>query len=165
MNSVTVVAFHEAGHAVAAYVLRRRINLVTIVGGDGHNGRVSLTELAPRHLKRRERDVVIGLAGVPAERRLLGGKHDPRGFENDRLGVLKTLRDTAMRRGEDPELLLESRVQAALKEAKSIVNEHWPAVESLADELLRRRTLSGRAVRKLLAESIPNEKRMGTNGH
>jgi ATP-dependent Zn protease len=165
MNSVLVVAFHEAGHAVAAYVLRRRINLVTIVGGDGHNGRVSLTELAPRHLKRRERDAIIGLAGVPAERRLLGGKHDRRGFENDRLGVLELLEDIAVRRGENPELVLESRISDALEEAKRIVNDHWPAVESLADQLLRRRTLSGRAARKLLGESIKNEQRLGTNGH
>jgi hypothetical protein len=49
--------------------------------------------------------------------------------------------------------VLKARTQAALDEAKRIVDTHWPVIESLAKELLSRGTLSGRAVRVMLRET------------
>jgi ATP-dependent Zn protease len=62
------IAFHEAGHAAAAYALRRQIEKASINPHDRNAPSISLTTLGSRHLKRRGRNAVIALAGAAAER-------------------------------------------------------------------------------------------------
>ncbi len=73
MGAITLErrAFHEAGHAVAAVLLRRRFKKVSIIrGGSGSYGRTELHERrweapAPQTV---EREIIITLSGPVAER-------------------------------------------------------------------------------------------------
>jgi hypothetical protein len=159
-------AHHEAGHAVAAVVLKRRISYVTIIaegGDDGHLGLCRLgdlptlreyldgtTELADRARKQGERDLtrsaIISAAGPAATFRHRGGAEvwDDPGLIADRnatTGCAAWLAGSS-----DGASLLVDRWHA---EATKIVQEHWTAVCSVAEELLRERVLSGQRVRQL----------------
>jgi ATP-dependent Zn protease len=163
-SSRSINAFHEAGHAVAAYVLRRGITVISIRPDGQHGGIVSVTDLSSGQLKRRERDATIALAGVWAERRHRGGVHGGLSAQEDFRTAREVVRDVAARRGQDPELVVRAQLQAALDQAELLVDQQWPAIELLASEVMRRETLSGRVVRELLRHAVERQ-RMGTNGH
>jgi hypothetical protein len=141
-------AYHEAGHAVAAYLLGRRIKFATHEHPVG--GCVELSDLAPNQSKRREKDVIVALAGTAAERRFRGGKHNRDGSESDFQAARDLVHDIATRRGEDPATVQRDRLQVALDAAKAIPETHWTAITALAKALVVRRTMSGAAVRRLL---------------
>jgi ATP-dependent Zn protease len=144
------IAFHEAGHAAAAYALRRQIEKASINPHDRNAPSISLTTLGSRHLKRRGRNAVIALAGAAAERKHRGGKYDRLGADDDFRNARELLEELAIVRGEDPDVVVKPRVGAAIDMANRIVDEQWRSIESVADELLRRQELSGRTVRRLL---------------
>jgi peptidase M41-like protein len=67
------VAFHEAGHALAAHVFRFPIERVTVVPSDDNLGFIRLVDPNVRHANLMK-GIVYVLAGYAAERRLLGIK-------------------------------------------------------------------------------------------
>lgn len=143
-----VRAYHEAGHFVAAAILQRRITKASIERRDGHDGVVSVTDLHAHQLRRRERDVVIALAGPAAEARLRGGKYSRLAAEGDFRFARETVDDIASRRGEQPDVVRRDRLRSALEHAKHLVEAHWPSVERVADELLSKQTLSNVEIRR-----------------
>ena len=79
-RSAERVAYHEAGHAVAAIALRRAVKLVSIVPRGDTNGRTVKQKLPstfrPGHDARTsrfvERDIMISLAGPVAQEKFQG---------------------------------------------------------------------------------------------
>ena len=86
-NELASTAYHEAGHAVAHFVLGRRIDRVTIVPGNGYLGRVQGRVLPkswspqqgdfrpPRELRAAENLLTCLLAGPTAEARFRGRRN------------------------------------------------------------------------------------------
>ena len=142
-----LTAFHEAGHAVMAELCGRLLTEVEIIGDLEHMGSVQSRAFNPSpeaetedvecHLK-------IILAGTVAE-----------GMVSDRHGWDETSEDVdaavrlGMRLVDDCEDVLPL-LEDIGADVKRDLDRHWRAVETLAAELLDRKTLTGSEVRKLL---------------
>lgn len=142
---VTATAYHEAGHAVVALALGRAVQRVSILPGHAWLGRCEFQKGRVRPLEDwLEREILISLAGAAAEARHTGA-YAWDGASAD----LRAVRRLAVQRaGERQAERLERRL---LAKVEHLLNQagHWQAVELIAVELLRRETISGRAVRHL----------------
>jgi ATP-dependent Zn protease len=150
-----LTAFHEAGHAVMAELCGRQVTEVEIVGDREHSGMVhslafppdpadsaapgSETEEVKRHLK-------IVLAGVVAEA-MVSGREDWDETSEDLDAAVRF----AMRLVDDCEDVLPLLSDIWIDVERDL-RGRWPTVERLADELLRRKELTGSEVRRLLAD-------------
>lgn len=153
MTSERVTAYHEAGHAVARFVLRRRIDRVSILPDDESRGHVQGYVLAKlgqdwdytlRDVQMLEDQILSALAGPAAEERLTGDV-DADGAVHDRTTAV----DIAMHLEGGPEVV-EPYLAYLDAKAHALVKTRWPMVEALAAELLERKQLSGPAARAIL---------------
>lgn len=135
--------YHEAGHAVVAHLLGRRVTSVSAMSDDDlAAGRAGFTSYAPVDLSRArratiERSIVIALAGGIAERLM-----DPAAPGEDADDLARIAVWSRLVSGVDP-TELRSR-------SEKLVREHWPAVEAVADALVWDDHLDGRALRAVL---------------
>jgi ATP-dependent Zn protease len=149
-----LTAYHEAGHAVMAQLCGRQVTEVEIVGDREHTGMVhSLAfppdpadDTAPRaEAEDLENQLKIILAGTVTEGMVSG-----RNGWDETSGDLDVAVRLGMRLVDDCEDVLPL-LEDIGAEVKGELQTHWAAVEMLARELLRRKTLNGSDVRKLLA--------------
>jgi len=149
-----LTAFHEAGHAVIAQLCGRQVTEVEIVGDREHTGMVHSLAFPPDPADGAvpeaedddvERQLKIILAGTVAEAMVSGRQ----GWDETSEDLDAAVR-LGMRLVDDCEdvLPLLSDIGA---DVERDLRRQWPAVEMLAIELLRRKTLTGSEVRKLLA--------------
>lgn len=160
-KTLRATAIHEAGHAVARIVLRRKINRVSIIPGDdgslGHvQGRVLPAGIAevlefgtptPQEMAAVEDSIVSVLAAPIAERKFTG-RWNLVGASGDHewaVGLVFRLSGST------------EEVNASLKElegrANDLVETYWADIEAVAAALLERKVLSGAAVRRVIRES------------
>jgi hypothetical protein len=154
-------AYHEAGHAVASYLVHRRLACVSIVPNPddntlGHCEYRNLATFKPdapltsRFRSQIEKLITVLLAGAMAEC-LRTGRIYRKGSDDD----MTQAYDAAM-------CLFDEE-----KEARAFVNwlwertrnligyePHWAAVETLAKELRERRFIGERLARQIIRESI-----------
>ena len=162
MTHLERTAYHEAGHAVAAWGLRVPIKSVTIKEGsqdprfpiDGVTvrGDVSLVHnpLSGRLWRTHGLYFLcILFAGGIAEHIATGKRLNKRSnwarFAGDIMSI-KTIVNLFWK--------TQDKAFAALKNlsdcARDLLHEHWQLVQTLARALLEKQTMSGRAVRRLL---------------
>jgi ATP-dependent Zn protease len=148
---LTATAYHEAGHAIMALSLGRPIQKVTISPAQlqpGHS-RLGACELQKGRLKGSKNwladDVLILFAGMVAESHFTG-QYCRKGAAQD-LRYVKRLLATRAR----TERQLERLERRLLSKTKYLLatNANTRAVELIAQELLAKETISGRAVRHL----------------
>jgi hypothetical protein len=155
-------AYHEAGHAVAAVVLRKQFRHVVIgldVLSDGRrvNGHLKWvgsgsfnpeldTEVRTRFICKRT--AVVEFAGPIAGARLLGRKRWGRGCDHDVLWAAKMINHISRTR--DEARAHRKRLQ---DKAERLVTEHWLSINAVAHALLAKRRLSYREVRKIHASA------------
>jgi hypothetical protein len=162
-------AYHEAGHAVAAFELRRGVRQVTIEpdperGTLGHVLQRSLLALcrdqsdpgAPRQRARVERahverEILCCFAGGIAEGHFRGRRNHV-GARTDRKCAL----ELASRLCGD---LNETRayLRWLLLRTRNLVLSQWPGVKRVAAELLVHRTLTGPKARKAYLAGINDD--------
>lgn len=160
MSELERTAYHEAGHAVAAYSMRRRIRAVSIIPEGntlGHNLYGKGLNIQPdagvdgRMRNEIERRVICVLAGWAVEARL-----NPR-----RRGIATGSND--LRHASD----LASYVVGSAEELEAYSNwlwirtkllialpYHWAAIEALAGELVTHKRLGERRVREVIETSL-----------
>lgn len=150
-NDPIRTAVHEAGHAVVAFVLGRPVHEVSIRPRGRfagvckfQKGKGGPTE---DHI---DREMQISLAGVAAEIRHLG-RADARGAQTDLMRSLEMALDRAGSR-ERAERLIKRTIDRTLNLLEQ--PGHWVAVELIMAGLLERETISGRAVRHTVEESL-----------
>ena len=148
-HDLTATAYHEAGHAVIALALDRPVHAVSILPDRERLGVCAFGKAAVRPTEDWiEREMLISLGGLAAEARHTGSYAWDQADRD-----LRYVRDLAEqragpRRAERLERRLLAKAEHLLaKEA------HWQAVERIAAELLRRGTVSGRAVRHFFEEA------------
>ena len=158
--SLKHVAYHEAGHAVAAFAMQRRVRSVTVIpeaGSLGHNvyGK-GLTiqpdaELDGRTRSELERRIICGLAGWAVEVKL--NPRRKRAF----------IADTDWHDAYD----CASYVAGSGEETAAYVNwlwirtkqlvalpHYWAAIEALAAELVAHRRIGERRVREVIKSAM-----------
>lgn len=146
---LTATAYHEAGHAVMAVSLGRSIQKVTIKPGRSQFGEAQLgvCELKKGRSKRSkdllEDEVLILFAGMVAEARFTG-QYSPQGASQD-LRVIGRLLD---RRANSPRQI-ERLQRRLLDKTEHLLHDegHAQAIEMIAQELIEKTIISGRAVR------------------
>ena len=129
------IAFHEAGHAVAAFALGVPVRLASIVPDEDGAPHVIWAKIQDFCWQNR---VIILLAGGIAQRH-----HNPesrRGDADDLQQAVDTI-DRLARPNDHRKWFA-----ALAQEAEDIITRWWPAVEALAEALMQQRTMSGREV-------------------
>jgi len=153
---LAATAYHEAGHAVMATILGRKIQKVTIASAHLQTGgvRLGVCELGKGRTKAShdaiEDEVLILLAGMVAEAHFTG-KYCSLGASQDLRLVNRLLAD---RGGSQRQF---ARVQRRmLEKTEHLLSEtaHAKAITQVARELITRTTISGRNVRHIVDQSI-----------
>lgn len=133
-------AYHEAGHAVAGYLLGRDFLSVSIITEGTSAGRCNFTarpdtfdpwQRDPTTRAWLEIEVITDLAGGIAER-IATGVDNLVGMEADVYSAVDTA--TYVTANEKQRLAYLARAEAR---AEAILRQHWGAVQALADALLR----------------------------
>lgn len=152
----TATAFHEAGHAVAAAVLGRPIQKVTIAPANLQTGglRLGACEIQKGRSKPTkdwlEDEVVIFFAGMVAESQFtnqycqVGAAQDIRVVRR----LLSQSRATSERQLEKLERRLFEKTEYFFEDNAMLL-----AVELVAAELLAKESISGRAVKHLVQQA------------
>ncbi len=154
-------AYHEAGHAVAAFALSKRFKKVSIIPSPTEDSLGRLlgcdwdSKLNPefdegarlRHLV--EAQIIIFLAGPVAEAKLTG-RYNHVGASKDYHGAVFYASYVT---GSSEET--SAYINWLLERTKNILSTyHWDAVELLADELIKRREISYTATRKIIRKGL-----------
>lgn len=151
-------AYHEAGHAAMSLMLRRPIERVSIEPNQVRLGQCKLRKGVHGPLKDSvETEILILLGGVGAEARHTGDYNWD--AASDDMRTIRRLLE--LRAGNDRQLKrTESRL---FDKAEHLLDAPgmWTAVERIAAELLRYRSMSGRGVRHIFEQSIRQGRKGG----
>lgn len=130
-----VVAIHEAGHAVMAFLLGAKIDVATVVPTEEAGGRV---EAKAKRAGTRAMDLLVEMSGPAAEFLefgfLNGGEDEDFRYARQHLDVGARL--------------------ALFEGAVTLLRAHWPAVEAVATALHEWQTLSDSDVRKAIRGKV-----------
>lgn len=145
---LVATAYHEAGHAVMAMIVGRPVQKVTITPGNLQTGGVRLgaCEMKKGRLKSPkdwlEDEVLILLAGMVAEAQFTG-EYCEQGARLDLLAVRRLLQTRA-----GTERQLERLQRRLLDKTEHELSDtgNSKAITTIAQELILRQTISGRAV-------------------
>lgn len=134
-NRLLAVAFHEAGHALAAICFGASVISVSIFDGrdsDGNMGRTCHNGKINSLVQR----VAFYLAGLEAEARINLGATLPTGDQ----AHIDSLLEPYSR------IERERYLADADREAKHVVDHYWRKIEAIANQLREQRELSGEKV-------------------
>ena len=151
-------AYHEAGHTVAAYLLRRKFKYVSLEANEGSLGHMVLRGINKLEVQiedasirpELERDIMILAAGDAAEMIFSepctwwGSKKDIHDAVN--------LASYVTGSNEETEAYLKwlfLRIRNKLKQPM-----HWVATIALAEELLKKQRIGYMAARKIIKEAM-----------
>ena len=154
-------AYHEAGHAVASYLVKRRLSYCTIEPNQdrhtlGHCEYRNLATFKPdavltgRLRNQIEKLIIVLLAGAVAER-LKFGRTYWKGSEND----MEQAHELAIYLcNEDKEAT--AFVNWLWEHTRNILEfgPHWAVVEVISEELIKSKYISERQVRKIIRATL-----------
>ena len=125
------IAYHEAGHAVISMKLGYRCLYVTIIPDGNRLGHVCCEDpLAGGHDDKIKHALKVLIAASLAESKHIGsrtwGDADDR-VKATNLALLATDRNTER---------AEALINEMIGEARKLVEQHWPDIEALAEQLL-----------------------------
>ncbi len=150
-----VVAYHEAGHAVAAKMMFLTVDQVSISpeGDDAghvvHDYGCNMNKViyllddpkdGPKRQWALERAAIVSLAGEVAQRRYRPESVVDEHGGGDRLHVYQILDHLA---GESDQELRDAWAALLLIRAERLVEEYWPRIDWLARVLLRQTVIEG----------------------
>ncbi|QJW93014.1 Cell division-associated, ATP-dependent zinc metalloprotease FtsH [Frigoriglobus tundricola] len=140
-----VTAYHEAGHAVVALALGRVIHKVSVLPNRERLGECRFGKGTSKPTDDWvEREILIALGGMAAEARHTGTYATAEAAQD-----LRFVRRLAQERKSDRQV--ERYEQRMLDKVEYMLADdgHWRAVVSIAAELMKHGTISGRAARHL----------------
>jgi cell division protease FtsH len=161
------LAYHEAGHAVAVYLLfkgEHRITLASIVrygNALGHISHVPFEQLYVYSRKELEKFLKVSLAGRAAEEAFL--KEEMASMKGDMKhiqalifsmatqGFFKHLPKLDGSFTDDLQAEIETFISEKLKEVKDLLRKNQTLVSRLAQELMEREEIIGEEVEKMLS--------------
>ena len=153
------IAYHEAGHCVAACLARKRFKAVTIIPDGDTLGKCSTTAWKNYHpdydanrrtIQRVKADIFVSLAGPIAELKFTGDEEPVLCSDyNDALSA------TSYLCGSNEQT--EAYVNYVWKVTESVISLdwNWKAVEAVAKSLLQRQTIGYKEARRLVKEPQP----------
>lgn len=164
------ISFHEAGHAVAAFVLRMRFTYLSIIPDEdsiGHTMTSKLRDFKPDAGRSRagrnryERYAMVSLAGLAAERLRVGRVR----YMTNHPDVVQTFEFCDNICGSEDET--RACVNWLWERTVNLIKceRHWAAVEALAGELRARRYIGEREARRIIKQAFSDwDKRVREKG-
>ena len=151
------VAYHEAGHAVMAIIVGRPIQNVTMSAANMSTGGVRLGACKIRKGRSKpskdwlEDEVLIFFAGMVAESHFTGQYCEPGAAQDLRAvrSLLSQTRAASQRQLEKLERRLLDKTEYLLAE-----EQHSKAIQLVANELMEKTTISGRAVLHFFNQAV-----------
>lgn len=146
----TLTAYHESGHAIAAYLLRKRFRYVTIRPDGEYEGYMRHPRSDPQGRVRSraaiEKEIVVSLAGS-ASIFLLTGRRDRIGAWADHQKALDLAECVCSSRRECEAYMswLYTRCEDMLRS-----QANWHALETLAEELQLQETINYRKTKEII---------------
>ena len=153
INPERLTAYHEAGHALASELYGQVLTRVEILGDTEHSGTTETLRFlvdpdeggsSRASIEAIENRLRCVLAGMVAETMV-----SEREGWNESSEELELAVRLAMKLVDDCEDVLPL-LEDLRADLENVLREHWTAVERLADELVRRKSLSGAEVRQIL---------------
>lgn len=149
-NAVCATAYHEAGHAVAAIELGFQFDHVTIIPDETENslGHIlyahytMFLNIGHRQFTRDLRDYLIANRAGPIAAERYTGQWNEVGAVSDDANFWRTLWQMYGERG-------DRHARDLTRQARKLVRLQWPAIERVAQGLLRERTLSYTDAKKM----------------
>jgi ATP-dependent Zn protease len=157
-EKLRVVAYHEAGHAVAELAYGRQFEYVTIVPDGEFLGQVHVGEEWSKSFARKKEEnegtglidlgsLVCSMLGAFAEKEVTGRFNNRHArldsdFTDGTLSQRDLFSHWAGYRPIKPPRTAEHLWLAARGEANAIVSLFWPAIEAIAKALLEKKTLT-----------------------
>jgi len=149
-------AYHEAGHAVMALAVGRNIQKVNITPGKSQLGdsRLGICEIKKGRSRASkdmlEDDVLILFAGMVSEARYTG-RYCPMGAAQDLRAISKLLNDRARteRQFEKLQRRMLDKTEHMLDDEENVL-----AIELIANELMEKLTISGRAAKHFYEQAV-----------
>ena len=158
----TLLAYHEAGHAVTAVALGIALEGVSIISDEESEGRASSSaayadwlanlefddSLEPEERTATYRAAAVSIYAGALSEELLTGKSVAFGdakYEGD----TNSLSDILLRLCDDP-TCLERLDSELMTETRALLTRHWSAVEGVAAALLEREELTGEEVKRIV---------------
>lgn len=189
-DALNRVCIHEAAHAVASLVIPSGILKRCIVGAAAASFGQTLIQMDTDDLLTRdsvERRAVVLLCGRTAELLLIGNISVGAGGDDesdlaqvtqfvatlhassglgDALTYITSFKEalTAVRDDRDLRSAVEQHLRVLQGRAEDIVQRHRDTIIAVADRLRMRRQLSGEEVRRIVEETVPND-RIETSSH
>jgi len=159
LKSKKAVAYHEAGHGVAACLARKRFKIVSIVPDEEALGKCITIpwknfhpdyETDSRTIFRTKVAIFISLAGPVAESKFTKAKNLPNSFEDFKIAF--KMSDHLCGSIEEA----EAYVRFMWEQTKNIVSlyHNWKAIEVVADALLEQKTLECLKTRRLIQKAL-----------
>lgn len=157
-KKLTATAYHEAGHAIVHVRLGLPLKAATIVLNPEHETLGSATsgakpktvepewDTSKRTVTWLEKHIIAFLAGPAAEMRFTGRANHV-GASRD---YHDAVRYASFIHSDREALSAYLRLQGIIAKLYVTSPRWWPAIEAVAAALLKRRTLSGRAVRAIV---------------
>ncbi len=158
-KKLVALAYHEAGHAVAAYRLKFPITEVTIVAQDDYLGAVThkglqqriynalaYGSIRPQMRVKIEEQMIISIAGPVAEQKYRG-RYNHIAARSDWDGVT----ELALALWPQPDVA-STYIRWMYLRAVHLINDDWPAVEAVANALLAMNTLRRKDVVRVIKE-------------
>jgi ATP-dependent Zn protease len=152
------VAYHEAGHAVVAWLGGLGTDHITISDKEGEHELTTLEGMPVEAL------IACCYGGMVADEIRRGRPylriqwrryyHDI--FTAEALAS-DTVMDRAKRSGESTGSILAEMLQAGYRRAQKDLGSHWPNVEAVAVALQQRTTLTGDEVMSLIMDAFYND--------
>lgn len=141
-------AYHEAGHAIIAHELGADVDNITCDSSGRERGHCTLKESMSA-----ENHAVWSAAGTEAQRKFLESKGVKKGIGQDDgcMDDLDGVLDAAeVESGTDDLGSNAAIINARWERARKMVEDHWPQIERLANELMRRGTMTGDDIRSVI---------------
>ena len=157
VSAELLTAYHEAGHALASELYGQVLTRVEIVGDAEHSGTTESLRFpvdpdeggtSSASVEAIENRLRCVLAGTVAE--MMVSEREGWAESSEDLEAAVRLAMKLVDDCEDVLPLLED-VRADLEQ---LLRERWSAVDALADELVKRKSLSGAEVRQILETNI-----------
>lgn len=153
------LAYHEAGHAVAAYLMNLRFKTVSIISKETGFERCHFTKWPKNYYQERnrspksrnliEKEVTTVVAGHLSER-MLAGETEPIGEHHD-VTMAQKLLDSLCGSTEETDAYLRWQWVRTKNMLRLPLN--WMMVEALATALIERRELSEESARSIFQET------------
>lgn len=148
-EDVEGAAYHEAGHAVAAWALGRPVPELSMVPDEETVGTCSYAVWAGDEEEGGgEEEAAVSLAGAVAEEIAIG-EYNEEIAEDDLLhaiGIAAELHDDDEAR--------DAWLDRAQERAEAVLRRDWAAVEAVAEALLARRVLSSAEAERIIEETL-----------